>query len=80
MNVFDVRKEYPVRIEKILFSDSVAQNQNYDIARELRPYWNCEGFIAVYCGDSQSVLIESAEHARNLQKALDKAIELGWLK
>ena len=26
------------------------------------------------------VLIESAEHARNLQKALNKAIELGRLK
>lgn len=80
MVTFDVRKECPVKIEKILFSESVAQNKNYDIAWELRPYWNCEGFVAVHGGDSQNVLVESAEHARNLKKALDKAIELGWLK
>lgn len=30
------------------------------------------------CGEF--VIIESAEQARNLQKALDKAIEFGWLK
>jgi len=32
------------------------------------------------CDQSESVVIESKEHALNLIKALHKAIELGWVK
>ncbi len=33
----------------------------------------------VYRGDESNVHIEGAEEARNLIKALEKALELGWL-
>ena len=70
MAVFDVRENDP-NIVEIVFAEK------YDgIACTLD---TSNAFVHIR--DNQYYLvIDSAEHARNLQKALDKAIELGWLK
>lgn len=66
-------------IEEIVFSKST-ESGGRAIAYFLRKWDARDGFVKV--GDARLgfILMESAEHARNLQKALDKAIELGWLK
>lgn len=77
MAVFDVRKE-DNKIEKIIFS-SVEGESGYDVGYSLCKWDEEDGLVEIndrHC----FVLVESAEHARNFQKALDKAIELGWLK
>lgn len=78
MTSYDVRKNSSVDITDIVFSEEYGR-ENQDIANHIvksDDYNNC---VEVRdCGEF--VIIESAEQARNLQKALDKAIELGWLK
>lgn len=78
MSVFDVRKNSSADITDIVFSGDCGR-ENQDIANHIVKSYDYNNCVEVRdCGEF--VLIESAEHARNLQKALDKAIELGWLK
>lgn len=77
MSVLDIRKENN-NIEKIVFSESES-SEEYEIAHSLSIWENNDMVVKISDG-VEYVLIESAEHARNLQKALNKAIELGWLK
>ena len=78
MTVFDVRKENS-KIEKIVFNSIEGEASGYDVGYYLREWDEEDGLVEIH--DRHGfVLVESAEHARNLQKALDKAIELGWLK
>ncbi len=77
MTVFDVREGNKKEIKGIVFSESESSggwNIGYFLSN-----WEEEAFVKISNG-LDFVLVESAEHARNLQKALDKAIELGWLK
>ena len=74
MAVFDVRDSEP-NILEIVFADvCVGVAYSLDISNNLG-----NGCVSIR-DDDDYLVIESAEHARNLQKALDKAIELGWLK
>ena len=78
MTVFDVRKENS-KIEKIVFNSVEGGYSGYNVGYYLRKWDEDDGLVGI--NDRHGlVLVESAEHARNLQKALDKAIELGWLK
>ena len=77
MSVLDIRKENN-NIEKIVFSESES-SEEYEIAHSLSIWENNDMVVKISDG-VEYVLIESAEHARNLQKALNKAIELGRLK
>lgn len=77
MSVLDIREEN-FKIEKIVFSESETE-EGCDISYFLSN-WEEDGTFVKISDGLDFVLIESAEHARNLQKALDKAIELGWLK
>ena len=77
MTVFDVRKEN-FKIEKIVFSESETA-EGCDIGHSLSVWEEDSAFVQISDG-VEYVLIESVEHAQNLKKALDKAIELGWLK
>lgn len=72
-----IRKEN-FKIENIVFSESETE-EGCDIGHFLRKWEEDDTFVKISDG-LDFVLVESAEHARNLQKALDKAIELGWLK
>ena len=78
MSVFDVRKE-DNKIEKIIFSSVEGGSAGSDVGYYLRKWDEEDGLVEIN-DRLVFVLVESAEHARNLQKALDKAIELGWLK
>lgn len=73
MAVFDVRNNDPEIVE-ILFAE-----KNDGLACSLEISSAGGGYVSIR-DDDDYLVIESAEHARNLQKALDKAIELGWLK
>ena len=73
MRVFDVRNN-DHRIVEILFAEN-----NNGLACSLESSGAGRGYVYIR-DDDDYLVIESAEHARNLQKALDKAIELGWLK
>ena len=73
MATFDVRDNDP-NIVQIVFEDKYV-----GLANTLDTCDVDRGFVLIR-DDEDYLVIESAEHARNLQKALDKAIELGWLK
>lgn len=78
MTVFDVREENS-KIEKIVFNSVEGEYSGYDVGYYLRK-WDAEDGLVEINDRRAFVLVESAEHAQNLKKALDKAIELGWLK
>lgn len=78
MAVFDVRKSSAETISKVVFSENSGKS-GLDISYCITKALGHTGYIKIWDG-SEFVLVESAEHARNLKKALDKAIELGWLK
>lgn len=73
MAVFDVQDNDP-NIVQIVFEDKYV-----GLANTLG-IWDVDRGSVIIRDDEDYLVIESAEHARNLQKALDKAIELGWLK
>ena len=78
MTIFDVREETKKGIKGIVFSESESSG-GCDIGYVLSN-WEEDGTFVKISDGLDFILVESAEHARNLQKALDKAIELGWLK
>ena len=73
MAVFDVRIDVEEEITEIVFED-VSEDAAYKLKRR--------GFDMVGIIDSHEdvVIIQSEQHAQNLIKALNKAIEIGWLK
>ena len=73
MSVFDVREDNDI-VEAIRFGSPYT---GYYRAVILEQY---SGKITINDDGSQVVILDSKEHALNLKKALDKAIELGWLK
>lgn len=73
MATFDVRDNDPSIVEIVFADKYVGIANTLDVSDVDR------GFVLIR-DDEDYLVIESAEHARNLQKALDKAIELGWLK
>lgn len=77
MSVFDVRsaKQYPITVIKFADAFDSDYNQAFTVCRLDNS--NC---IKIEDDLEEFVIITSKEHAENLKKALDKAIELGWLK
>ena len=69
----DIRNTEEQKVTSIRFWDDIGE----DVASTLsHASW---GRVAIE--DSTTVVVvESKEHALNLTKALEKAIELGWLK
>ena len=79
MSSYDVRNNNSADITNIVFYEECGRDKDIVLAScIMKP--DCYNDCVEVWGRTESVLIESAEHARNLQKALDKAIELGWLK
>lgn len=83
MNTLDVRKDSIPRIDQITFAGvrdgdiAIA----YKIVREGMNYWREDGWNALrICDEEGYLLISSADQARNLIKALEAAISLGWVK
>ncbi len=73
---FDVRNEEEVKITEIIFHDKQDRVLNDALAYRL-----VSGSFSVRIEDEQGdiLLIKDRLHAENMIKALDKAIDLGWL-
>ena len=65
-------------LTSIIFSDPIDEDGD-SIAYKLTKSCNHKNHVLIN-DNTDYILIESKEHAENLKKALDKAIELGWIK
>ena len=76
MATFDVRKDVAATTTCILFADETVGSTH--VAYQLTRF----GGEHVVIGDSANdeVLLHSKQHALDAIKAIQKAIELGWLK
>ena len=81
MSVIDIRETDSVLVSRILFAereDDKGSNQANCISRHGPDF---DDRIRITEGDHHDyVRVNSEDHARNLIKALEKAIELGWLR
>lgn len=74
MSVIDVREDDNRVVDTVVFANShcsEGDGQAYRIE-------NCHGYVFLADPDDMLV-INSKQHAQDLIKALNKAIELGWL-
>lgn len=77
MSTFDVRNQEVGKINEIIFADKEHSDGSYQ-AFKVEPWTS--GDVKIYDSHDDYVFVNSEEHARNLIKALEKAIELGWLQ
>lgn len=77
MAEFDVRNAVANAIDVVRFAGGTQYGVR--VACTLEKYEGHQGCICIHDG-GDFVLVTSKEHANNLKKALDKAIELGWLE
>lgn len=77
MSAIDIRNAGVETIDKIVFSD---EGSNYVIATHLTQGKGEDCFKIVTEDCRESVIVESKEQAQNLIKAIDKAIQLGWVE
>lgn len=78
--IYDVRVGATQVISKICFADekdSVGAPQAYQITPEV---YQDSKYVELSNATGEMVLINSIDHAKNLIKALEKTIELGWLE
>lgn len=71
----DIRTEVSKQIDKIIFATDTSEHiipTRLEFADEYKEVWLRDR--------DDEMFIPSKEHALNLIKALNKAIELGWLK
>lgn len=68
----DIRNESQEEVNEIVFADFNSSNYACIITNS-----GSNTFIE---GEDSSVVIPSKEHAQNLIKSLNKAIELGWFE
>lgn len=74
MSSIDIRNESE-EVTEIIFSD---EGNSYVVATKVERYVT-DSIKIVDEDDRANVIIESKEHAENLIKAIQKAIELRWL-
>ncbi len=80
MTTFDIRKEGSEEITKIVFADEAERDYD-ETARVFRLVKDSDGpFILVEDENGTYVVVDTKERTLNLIKALNKAIELGWVK
>lgn len=77
MSEFDVRLKQSDTVTLIRFQDD---GHDYDIATHLVIKPNYDNYVGIVDNGNEFVLIQSAQHAVYLIQALEKAVELGWLK
>lgn len=77
--IYDVRNDQNGPIDEIVFSHTQDRRTDIpDIAYTLTQWEPDTRLVAIHDLEAL-VLVENAAHARNLIKALEKAIELKWL-
>ncbi len=75
---FDVRTDENFEIDKIVFANPLCKQEVHNIAHFIIHTKLFDGMVSIT--DKESfVLVQDKEHALNLIKALEKAIELKWL-
>lgn len=81
MATFDVRLENTAEVDTITFADSRGGGQEeYCQGYSIRKSIDFNSGIQIDDDDDSFVLISTKQHALDMIKALEKAIELGWLK
>lgn len=80
MATIDIRNEVDDKVTVIVFADGEGAD-GITQAKAIALYdYNGVPYVSIEDMDGDVVIINSKEHAQNLIKALNKAIELGWLK
>ena len=72
---FDVRIDVDKEITEIVFGDI---DPTFYLGTGVKRWGQAK--ISIFSDDDAEVGIKDREHAENLIKALQKAIEIGWLK
>ena len=83
MSTIDVREGNLTNVDKIIFAEvrDVDISIAYKIVKDDEVYTRADEWNAVrICDEEGYSLISSADQARNLIKALETAISLGWVK
>lgn len=80
MATFDIRNNNIKEITEIIFANEKGAD-GYEQANKItKEILNNDPYICIVDGYAERIAINSVEHAQYLIKALNKAIELGWLK
>ena len=81
MAAFDVRNDNGVELDTILFADTRGGGfEEYSQGYSIRKAVDFRSGIQIDDEDEGFILISTKQHALDLIKALEKAIELKWLK
>lgn len=81
MSVFDVRKQSEECVDTLIFADENSLDDEPQAYKVFHSQHNKFGsYIEIMDGEGDVVIINNKEHAENLIKALNKAVELGWIK
>lgn len=73
--IYDVREDKYEEITEIVFANEHNDNGTSQACSVLKE----NGYVEIH-DNLEFVIVDSKEHAKNLIKALEKAISLGWLK
>lgn len=76
MSTLDIRKDIPSPVNKIIFGDEVVGGTH--VAHKLTRFPGVH--VAIGDCSRDKVLLHSKQHALDAIKAIQKAIELEWLK
>lgn len=80
MATFDVRDNNSSEVDTILFADTRGGFEEYSQGYSIRKSVDFRSGIQIDDEDGGFILISTKQHALDLIKALEKAIELKWLK
>lgn len=78
MAIFDIRKDVVEPTTRIVFAEAMIERTC--VAHFLTPFNRRDDSVAIQDGTLEKVVVVSKQHALDLIKALEKAIELEWLK
>lgn len=86
--VYDVRKEVVGEITEIIFADPKHKAQAVSHSFKVEKFKHAKDMIQIADEEKDEdpnsstgyVVVSSANHAKDLMKALEKAIDLGWIK
>lgn len=80
MSSIDIRNEGNEEIDSIVFADSSGEDGFPQANNITQCNYDGVPYICIENGDCIEIVINTKEHVLNLIKALNKAIELGWVK
>lgn len=86
--VYDVRKEAVGEITEIVFAEPKHKPQSVSHSFKVEKFRHSVNMVVIADEEKDNnqdssigyVVVSSADHAKDLMKALEKAIDLGWIK